>query len=222
MHVYRVSVHEIDADLLLITASNSLATNWLAPRLAAFQVAHPAIGVRIDVSAKMIDFTRETFDVGLRSGRGDWPGLKAHRLMPQEFTPLCSPEFLARAPKLTAPADLLQLPLLDWRDEWWRQWFALAGILDPKPVHRTPFEIDSQVTLARAAMAGQGVAILMPAFFLAEIAAGRLAQPFDIVAASELSYWLVYPEERQDSPKICAFREWILEEVKRDLAQAAA
>ena len=42
------------------------------------------------------------------------------------------------------------------------------------------------------------------------------------VASSDSSCWLVYPQERQNSPKIRAFRDWILQEVRRDAVQAAA
>jgi LysR family glycine cleavage system transcriptional activator len=216
------AMRETNEGVLSVTVIMSFANNWLVPRLGTFQLAHPDIAVRLDTSQHVVDFSREEVDVGIRSGRGSWPGLKAHLLMPTEFTPLCSPSLLARTGTLDGPADLLRLPLLDWRDEWWRQWFALAGIADPKPAPHPTIELESQVLLGQAAMAGQGVAILTPTYFAADIAAGRLVQPFDLVGRSESSFWLVYPQERQSSPKIRAFRDWILKEVGRDVARAAA
>jgi LysR family glycine cleavage system transcriptional activator len=216
------AMRETSDSVLSITAIMSFATNWLVPRLGSFQLAHPGIAVRLETSHLLVDFSREEIDVGIRTGRGSWPGLRAHLLMPNEFTPLCSPTLLARSGKLRAPADLLQLPLLDWRDEWWRQWFALAGIADPKPAPFPTVQLESQLMLGQAAMAGQGVAILSPAYFAADIAAGRLVQPFDLVGRSESSFYLVYPQERQNVPKIRAFRDWMLKEVGRDVAQAAA
>ena len=74
--------------------------------------------------------------------------------------------------------------------------------------------MQNQQLAGRAALAGQGVAILMPAFFADELASGRLVQPFPFVRrSSETHYWLVYPEARRRSPKIRAFRDWILAEV---------
>jgi LysR family glycine cleavage system transcriptional activator len=216
------ALRETNASVLSVSAIQSFAANWLVPRLGTFQVAHPDIAVRLEASGRVVDFAREEFDVGIRGGSGHWPGLKAHLLMPIEFTPLCSPEFLARSGPLVAPADLLRVPLLDWRDDWWRQWFALAGIQDPQPALPSAIEVDSQVMLGRAAMTGQGVAILTPAYFAAELAADRLVQPFDLVARSASSCWLVYPQERHASPKIRAFRAWLLDEVGRDVARAAA
>ena len=71
----------------------------------------------------------------------------------------------------------------------------------------------SQASEASAAMAGQGVAILTRALFAAELADGRLIQPFDLVGEDGHAYWLVYPEARRNVPKIRAFREWLLAEI---------
>jgi LysR family glycine cleavage system transcriptional activator len=57
--------------------------------------------------------------------------------------------------------------------------------------------------------------MLMPAFFTADLAAGRLVQPFDLMATDNTAYWLVYPETRKNVRKIRAFRDWILGELKR-------
>ena len=215
------ATRETNERVLSVTVIQSFATSWLVPRLGTFQMAHPDIAVRVDASGRIVDLAREDIDVGIRTGSGDWPGLKAHLLMPSEFTPLCSPEFLARSGPLASPADLLKLPLLDWRDPWWRQWFALAGVPDPQPAAPAMIEVDSQVMLGRAALVGQGVAILTPAYFAAELADGRLVQPFALTGRSESSFWLVYLQERQNAPKIRAFRDWMLAEVKRDAERAA-
>ena len=93
---------------------------------------------------------------------------------------------------------------------------------DAEPPKDSSLSLDVQAMLGTAAMAGQGVAMLMPAFFTAEMAAGRLVQPFDLIASDGQSYWLVYPEERRNTPKIRAFRDWMLEEVRRSPAGAPA
>ena len=85
------------AAVLSMTVVNTFCTNWLVPRLGSFQVAHPNIAVRLDASARTVDFTKEDFDLGIRGGKGVWPGLKSHALFPVDMTPLASPEFLARA-----------------------------------------------------------------------------------------------------------------------------
>src|SRR5262245_6297970 len=85
--------------VLNISATTTFASNWLAQRLGSFQIAHPQIAVRLDVSGRLIDFSREEFDIAIRTrtGPGEWPGLTVHRLMEDEYTPMLSPALLARS-----------------------------------------------------------------------------------------------------------------------------
>jgi LysR family glycine cleavage system transcriptional activator len=201
--------------VLAVSAVNTFGTNWLVPRLGTFQIAHPDIAVRLDTSPRMVDFAREDIDVGIRSGQGNWPGLKAHWLMPVEFAVFASPALRATLGSIKMPADLLAMPLLDWSDDAWRVWFADAGIPDPqhKPVRN--IQVQTQQLLGSAAMAGQGLALLTPAFFRSEIDDGRLIQVHPHVARLEIDYWLVYPQDRQNAKKIRAFRDWLLAEMAK-------
>ena len=54
----------------------------------------------------------------------------------------------------------------------------------------------------------------------AEIAAGRLVQPFEVTLHHARDVWLVYPRERRRARKIVAFREWLQERVAEDPAVA--
>jgi LysR family transcriptional regulator, glycine cleavage system transcriptional activator len=207
-------LRETAENVLSITALTTVATNWLVPRLGGFQLAHPGIAVRLDASNETVDLAREDIDIGIRSGSGTWPGLVAHGLFPAAFTPMLSPALLERLGTLATPADLLKIPLIDPTDDWWPEWFAEAGVAAPDLSNRSGIHVQNQQLAGRAALAGQGVAILMPAFFPEELASGRLVQPFPIVRhASRFHFWLAYPEARQRSAKVRAFRDWILAEV---------
>jgi LysR family glycine cleavage system transcriptional activator len=109
----------------------------------------------------------------------------------------------------------LNLPLLNWKDDWWREWFKAVGVTNPEPLSPPSVELNTQIVTSQATIAGQGVALLTPAFFAADIAAGRLVRPFNVTARCGSSLWLAYPEERQNSRKICVFREWLIDEVQR-------
>ena len=215
LHVAFAAMRETDDAVLAITVVHTFATNWLVPRLGTFQRDHPEIAVRIELSGRNVDFTREDFDLGIRGGRGTWPGLRADRLIPIAFTPLCSPDFMARHGPWNTPADLLKAPRLDAHDEWWRIWSDAAGIKSPLVAAPSNVSLDVQSLLGTAAIAGQGVAMLAPAFFSGDLAAGRLVQPFQLMATDDTAYWLVYPESRQNARKIRAFRDWILGELKQ-------
>ena len=213
------SLRETDEGVLSVTAINSFCTNWLVPRLGTFQVAHPNIAVRLDASSRLVDFTQEEFDLGIRDGKGVWPGLTTHRLFHVDLAAVASPDLLKRLGGVRKPQDLFGMPLLDYGDECWRRWFAAAGVLEVPKLKGPVIQVQTQAMLGSAAMAGQGIALVTPALFDGDLRAGRLVQvlPFRC-SHKDSSYWLVYPEERQNATKIRAFRDWILGEVAKDHA----
>src|SRR4030095_1143268 len=72
-------VNQTAEGVLAITAVQTFAANWLVPRRGAFTAAHPGIAGRLDVSGRVVDFTREEFDVGFRhNATSSWPGMVAH------------------------------------------------------------------------------------------------------------------------------------------------
>lgn len=199
--------------ILRITCLVTFATNWLVPRLGAFQLKHPGIAVSLDASNQLVDFARADVDVGIRAGHGQWPGLTAHPLFAATFAPMLSPRLLESIGPLNEPTDLLKFPLIDPTDTWWGEWFEAAGVPAPDLSGHIGIRVLNQHLAGRAALSGQGVAILMPAFFAEELAAGLLVQPFSVVRqTSETRYWLIYAEARRRSPKIRAFRDWIIAE----------
>src|SRR6476661_5197117 len=66
---------------LTVTTTASFATKWLVPRLGGFQRSNPENDVRFSTGTGLIDFSREDVDIGIRYGRGQWPGLVAERLV---------------------------------------------------------------------------------------------------------------------------------------------
>lgn len=199
--------------VLCVSTLLTFASNWLAQHLGSFQVAHPSLAVRVDTSNRVVDFAREDIDIAIRSGCGKWPGVETHMLFKADFTPVLSPKLAASIGDVKEPADLLKLPILDPGDVWWKEWFALAGLPTEELANRPGTSMGAQAYEANAAIAGHGVAIVTKALFTAELADGRLLQPFDLVGDDGHAYWLVYPTARRNVPKIRAFRDWILAEI---------
>lgn len=200
-----------DQALLSVSTAQTLATTWLAPRLGDFQVRHPDLAVRLSSDNRIVDFSTGEFHAAIRVGRGDWPGLKCHFLFQLNFSPICSAEFAATH-RLERPAQLLDVPRLSPGDDWWRDWMEEAGVTVPQKGPDPGLVLDNQMMEANAAFAGAGIAMMTPMFWRAELAAGRLVQPFPLIHVTSRSHWLVYPEGRRSQPKITAFRDWLLKE----------
>jgi len=197
---------------LTINTMHTFAANWLAPRLGSFSLAHPNIAVRLETTTRVVDFAREEVDLVVRSGKGQWPGLVATKLFDVRFTPMISPKLAAEVGGINEPRDVLKVPLLDPRDEWWIIWFKAHGLPLDELEQQTGPSLNMQSLDAEAAMAGMGITLLMPEYFRRELADGRLIMPFDRLIDEDNGYWLAYAESRRNVPKIRHFRDWITAE----------
>ncbi|PSJ37164.1 LysR family transcriptional regulator [Sphingomonas deserti] len=215
------SVTQEDDGVLTISTPQTLASNWLAPRLGTFQIERPELAVRLQTSNAYVDFARDAADVAIRIGVGPWPGLCQHFLMRLPGTPMCSPDFKAQH-GIESPRDLLRVQRLTADDPLWSEWMRVAGLSEPDGETRRGIRLDSQVAEGNAALAGQGVALLTPLFWKAELASGRLVRLFDAVAYERSPIWLVYPEHKRARPKIRAFRAWLERAVASEAAVGPA
>jgi LysR family transcriptional regulator, glycine cleavage system transcriptional activator len=62
----------------------------------------------------------------------------------------------------------------------------------------------------QAAIDGLGVALGRTPFVEADLAAGRLVKPFDLVLPSKAAFYIVAPEGSADTPKVAQFRDWLI------------
>jgi LysR family glycine cleavage system transcriptional activator len=204
--------------VLTINCTNSFAHLWLAPRIGAFQMRHPGLAVRIQAEDAIIDLARAGADLAIRGGKGDWPGLEAKLLTHNRLVPMCSPAWLARHGPMTDAQALHVLPRLSPDDLWWHEWFAAMGV-EADPADSPPgIALDSQVMEGRAAIGGQGIAILNHFLWKAEVEAGLLVEAMSSYVREAASYWIVYPSHARNTPKVKAFRDWISAEFAAAIA----
>jgi len=200
--------------LLTVSTTASLAAKWLVTRVASFQDAHPGIEVRITTSTHLVDFQREEVDMAVRYGRGTWPGLRSQWLMAEDIFPVCSPALMKGARRLRRPEDLAHHTLLHTSvaREDWQLWLTAAGLPVALALRRG-LSFDQSFMALQAAMDGLGVALGRTRLVDADIAAGRLVVPFDVVLPADAGYYIVAPEETADMTKITLFRDWLTRSV---------
>ena len=201
---------------MTISTTQTFANTWLAWKLGRFQMENPGMAVRLIAVDTITDFAKDEVDVAIRAGRGPWPGLARHLLFQVYFTPMCSPDFLARHGGRIAPEDILRLPMISPNDVWWPHWLREAGVEMDESEIRPGVRLDVQAHEGHAAMAGQGIAMLTPFLWRNDLAEGRLVRLSDQLSTRGYGYWLVYPEERRSVAKIKRFREWLLQEISEE------
>ena len=197
--------------LITVSTTASLAAKWLVTRVAAFQDANPGIEVRISTSSHLVDFQREDVDMAVRYGRGSWAGLRAKWLMAEDIFPVCSPTLLHGDNPLQRPEDLEHHTLLHSTAsrEDWQLWLTAAG-LPVALAARRGMSFDQSFMAIQAAVEGLGIALGRTRFVEADIAAGRLVVPFNVVLPADAGFYVVAPEETADNPRIALFRDWLI------------
>jgi LysR family glycine cleavage system transcriptional activator len=205
--------------VLTVSTLASFAAKWLLPRLSSFQQAHPEIDVRITSSTSLVDFRRDDVDAAIRYGRGHWSGVRADWLTADELFPVCSPELLKGDRPLQSPKDLAHHTLLHTTaayDDDWRLWLTAAG-LPPDISKQRGLSFDLILMTVQAAIDGLGVALGRTSYVEGDIAKGRLVVPFKIALPADAGFYLVSPQARAESPKLAAFRKWLLASVQGGL-----
>jgi LysR family glycine cleavage system transcriptional activator len=137
--------------------------------------------------------------------------------MAEDMFPVCSPALLTGDIPLRTPEDLAHHTLLHATvsREDWQLWLTAAG-LPVSLATRRGLSFDQSFMAIQAAVEGLGIALGRSRFVEADIAAGRLVVPFDVVLPADAGFYIVAPEDTADSPRIALFREWLIASVTPD------
>lgn len=207
-----------ESGLLTVSVSPSFGSMWLVPKLDRFRALHPDIEIRIDGTDRLVDIARGDADVAVRYGGGDYKGVQVDLLFTQRNTPVCSPALLAGDLPLREPDDLRHHTLLhvDWKDAdaSWRMWLLAAGVHNINAARGPHFTQEGMAV--QAALDGQGVALIGDKLVEDHLRAGTLVCPFapDMNTPLAFSHYLISPKGLAAGPKVAAFREWLIAELR--------
>lgn len=201
---------------LVVSTTGSFAATWLVGRLGRFTARHPDIDVEILTSPELVPvgIGPGCADAALRHGLGTWPGLEAVSLLRPRLVPVGSPGLLADGALIGQPSDCLRYPLLhELRSEDWRLWLQAHGADHNDPRVARGSRLADAGLLVRAAVAGQGLALLRDTYVAEEVAAGRLRIALDAPWPARFAYYCVtLPGSDRARPQIARFKAWLLRE----------
>ena len=196
---------------IVISCLPGFAFNWLFSRLLHFDIAYPDLSISIATDTGERPFTGADADIGIRYGRGDYPGFAVDKLMGEQLFPVCAPALLPSLKRIDDLADhtLLVDENLPYGDAspTWDFWARSTGVTLPKARRTRRFGQANMVT--QAAIEGLGVALGREPLVIDALCDGRLARPFPQMSTSLYSYWLVRRSETEDSEKVRTFLDWI-------------
>jgi LysR family glycine cleavage system transcriptional activator len=214
--------------MLTVSAAPSFATKWLLPRLNKFLASNPEIEVSLKATVELADFERSEADIGIRYGRGNYPGLETELLLRETVFPVCSPELLAANGKSPSTEEILAGATLLHDDSTgesealpgWKMWLLAAGIDDVD--WRKGSHFDQSALAIEAAAGGLGVALAPAVLVDSDLENGRLVRLDSPEVHEPFAYYLVYPADRTEREAVKAFRAWLFSELKRPVSGVSA
>lgn len=206
--------------VVIITASQVLVMNWLMSRLNRFSQAHENIELRLNVTEKLMDVAHGEADLGVRCGKGDWPGVNKTWLMDEEAVLVCSPRLVP--PGKMACREWLATQKLIHDDTPhpgadFPSWDAVLMAVGAPEALDSGLHINSTSAVILSALSGRGVAIVRYALVKQLIETGQLVQLHpDRRWPLKWSYYLVTPQQKVMRDEVNVFHDWLLQDVVSD------
>jgi LysR family glycine cleavage system transcriptional activator len=200
-----------------ISTTPSLAATWLVPRLAMFAQHYPDIEIAVETGSRPVDLKREPIDLAIRHGLGKYPGLEAIWLVAPELIVVGSPDLLKKRVPLKVPADCMAFPLLhDFNRRDWPLWFGAHGVAAPN-CRKGPAFSDNHL-IVRAAVAGQGLALVRDVYAEDDLRAKKLVKPLTVNWPVQFAYYVVATSEALQKPAVRRFRDWLIGEARQEIS----
>ena len=193
---------------LRLTAPHDFGIAVLPELLVQFARRYPKIRLDVWLTNTNIDLVREGFDLALRAG----PTLKdstltARRLVGAHVGFFASPEYIARRGRPKEPNDAAHEWLLHR---------ALRSSVKPFQAATPRFLCDDMLLIRELARRGAGIAMLPKAFAVPYVQDGSLEEvPVSLPGGVSGGMFLVYPSSGEVPRKVAAFRDFLLDWLKK-------
>ncbi|MBU9846001.1 LysR family transcriptional regulator [Rahnella ecdela] len=204
--------------LLRVDVHGSMARHFLLPGLPDFLAQYPDIEFYMSEGDRLVDLVREGIDCVIRAGELKDSDMVARALGTLPEITCASPDYLQRFGTPKAPDDLTGHRMIGFRSS------ATGGLLPlvfqtqgktREILLPTSLSVNGAESMKEAARRGMGI-IQVPHYGLLEdLAQGSLVQILADYPAGSLPVSLLYPRNRQLSPRVRVFIDWMVKEFAR-------
>ncbi|HWL28905.1 MAG TPA: LysR substrate-binding domain-containing protein [Burkholderiaceae bacterium] len=204
-----------DEASLSIVSLAAFGLKCLLPLLPDFREKHPQIFINFESVISFNAAASYNHDVSIRYGSGEWTGLLAYKIAPEEVFPVCSPKYLERHPMLSVNDLHRQTAICTssvvFRDDW-QEWLSLVGRGDD--TFADTIVCDTMLSASQAAIDGLGVAMGRSPLVNNDLREGRLVAPFPQRLPSSSGYYITVSTDRAQRTAVKCFIEWLLDQLQ--------
>ncbi|RZF29752.1 LysR family transcriptional regulator [Paraburkholderia sp. UYCP14C] len=201
---------------LTIGCSVSFLAHWLLPRIEEFSRRVPEVVLNFQARGDVAALLGREVDALIVTDRFPSSAIKATCLTTDMIGPVCAPN-CSNLPR--SPHDLGEMRLLHARSRMnaWSEWSQTVGVGVDSCCGQV---LDSLSLTIEAARNGVGLAIAPELLVRRDLADGRLIAPMGFVRVERSTYLYVRASNSQEAD-IEIFRDWLLEECRKDLPLSA-
>lgn len=206
--------------LLRVDVQGTLARYFMLPGLPGFLDRHPGIQLRVGEGDRYVDLVREGVDCVLRVGRPADSGMVGRQIASLAEGTFASPDYLARHGTPRSPDALEGHRMVGFESS------ATGGALPlefRQEGKRRELSLPMTVSVAGAemyvAMARLGLGLVqVPRYRVQQdLADGALAEVLTAYPPEPSPVYVLYPQNRQLSPRVRVFIDWLSAEFARRL-----
>jgi len=201
---------EVRRRSLRVSVQPFFASELFIPQLPDFTSRYPDVDIRVATSDESSEHHPADTDVSIRVFRSPPPNLDSTLLFPLRLLPAGSPEFVdslkVRGKRIVSDMTVI---VHDSRPGAWSQWSRSSGI--ELPVNCPIIQLDSMISVARAAERGAGAALVPMPLSHAWFESGSLVPLFDHQLEISDGYYIVTRKDVADVDVVRKFRDWALQ-----------
>jgi DNA-binding transcriptional LysR family regulator len=200
--------------LLRIDVHGPMARTYILPGLPAFLGRHPALSLHIGEGDRFVDLVREGFDCVVRGGEITDSDMIVRRLGLAEEATFASPAYIERHGMPRSFDDLEGHEMIGFASSRTGQMlpleFTVAGDVRTMtlPARITVTNSETYAALARL---GFGLMQAPRYHYAGDVAAGRLVEVLPEHPPTAMPISVLYPRNRQLSPRVRVFIDWLVE-----------
>ncbi|ACA19843.1 transcriptional regulator, LysR family [Methylobacterium sp. 4-46] len=211
-----IDIRRTGTDTVTLSVSSAFATHWLMPRINTLQEAFPAVDFRFQLIPGALGGPVDSVDLGMRFVEGPDRDHEALFLMNEVMLPVCSPTYLAGSTAGGGRTTMVNLTATSP---------ARTREVDPGPGWtgtRASLNFSDYAVVVQAALLGQGVALGWLNVVSHWLATGDLVPASERLTRTARVCQLVHLRARPLRASVAAVRDWIIAEMRADIAKADA
>jgi DNA-binding transcriptional LysR family regulator len=200
--------------LLRVDVQGTLLRHFLLPRLQQFLEDFPEISLHIGEGDRLVDLVHEGIDCVLRAGTLTDSEMIARKIVTLEQATIASPAYLAAFGTPKTLDDLDGHRAIGFFSTATGTVLPLEFVVDGTVVTRivpSILSVNGADSYAEAARLGLGIAQAPRYRFIPDLEGGRLVELLADWRPPPMPVSLLYPRNRQLSPRVRVFLDWVTE-----------